>query len=165
MAKTHRSNYRPLLVIISIIFLATVALQMRSHSSEIMYMMSHFMGLFFLIFSMFKLVNLKQFVKGFRMYDILAKRYSTYGYFYPIIELLLGLAFLADILPLLTNIVTLIMMIISTVGVFGGIRGGMNLKCACLGTVLDVPLSTVSIIENIGMGIMAVLMIVAIING
>ena len=46
-------------------------------------------------------------------------------------------------------------MLISSIGVIKSLRSGMNIKCACLGTVLSVPLSTVSVVENLGMGLMA----------
>ena len=43
----------------------------------------------------------------------------------------------------------------SGVGVLKSILSGQKIKCACLGTVLNVPLSTVSVLENFGMGAMA----------
>jgi len=33
------------------------------------------------------------------------------------------------------------------------------IKCACLGTVLDVPLSTVAVLENVSMAFMALMML------
>lgn len=113
------------------------------------------MGLFFVMFSMFKLINIEGFQKGFRMYDILAKRYTAYGYIYPFIELVLGLSYLSNFLPIVINLLTFIVMTISSIGIIKNIKSGMNLKCACLGTILNVPLSTISIIENVGMGLMA----------
>ena len=74
------------------------------------------------------------------MYDILAKRYAWYGYYYPFIELALGLAYLSNAFPVATNIITLAIMIVSSVGVIKSIKSGMNLKCTCLGTILNVPL-------------------------
>jgi hypothetical protein len=46
-------------------------------------------------------------------------------------------------------------MAISGAGVIKSILSGQKLKCACLGTSLNVPLSMVSVIENVGMGAMA----------
>ncbi len=148
-------NYVPLMVIIGLIILICFALQIAAGSFNAHIWMQHFMGFFFVIFAMFKLINLPGFCKGFLMYDLLAKRFSAYGYIYPFIELALGLAYLSNVLPMLTNLVTLIVMAVSSLGVIKSIRDGMNIKCACLGTVLNVPLSTVSVIENVGMGLMA----------
>jgi hypothetical protein len=158
-----RPNYKPLLIIITVILLTTIALQLGAGTFHAMQMMQHGMGLFFILFSLFKLINIAGFVKGFRMYDILAKRVPAYGKAYPFIELLLGLAYMGNIFPIATNAITLVIMVISSVGVIGSIRRGMNLKCACLGTMLNVPLSTVSIIENVGMGAMALVMLLVLI--
>lgn len=35
----------------------------------------------------------------------------------------------------------------------------MDIQCACMGTVLDVPLSTVAVIEDLGMVLMACAML------
>jgi hypothetical protein len=148
-------KYRPLIIIILLILLMCAAFQFASGRFDSAMFMRHFMGLFFVIFSMFKLINIDGFQKGFLMYDILAKNYPAYGYLYPFVELALGLAYLSNSLPMFTNLVTFIVMTISSIGVIKSIKSGMNLKCACLGTILNVPLSTVSIIENVGMGLMA----------
>lgn len=113
------------------------------------------MGLFFVLFAMFKLFDLGGFVSGFQMYDLLAKKSRMYAYAYPFIELTLGLFYLGGFMLFLTNAATLAVMTVSATGVIYSLAKGMNVKCACLGTVLNVPLSTVSILENIGMGAMA----------
>ncbi len=151
------SKYKPLIVIIAVIVLASWAI---SYNDPNLNFMPAFMGLFFIIFAMFKLIDLLGFVKGFAMYDLLTKRYRNYAYAYPFIELVLGLFYLAGFVPVLTNLVTVIIMFISAAGVILSIKRGMNLKCACLGTTLEVPLSTVSIIENVGMGVMALVLLV-----
>jgi hypothetical protein len=46
-------------------------------------------------------------------------------------------------------------MALSGAGVLNSVLSGQKLKCACLGTVLNVSLSTVSLLENFGMGAMA----------
>ena len=117
--------------------------------------MYFFMGYFFIFLSLFKLFDLKGFVDGFVTYDLVTKRIRAYGYAYPIIELFLGLAYLAKVALFFTNLITLIVMIVSGIGVLKSVLGGQKMKCACLGTALNVPLSTVSIIENLGMGAMA----------
>lgn len=152
------ANYRPLIVIVALVFLAAVSMYIAT-GGGMMAIMRNFMGLFLIIFSMFKLFNLEGFANGFQMYDIIAKKHRTYAYVYPFIELVLGLAFLSNLFPIFTNLLTFAVMTVSSIGVIKGVTGGMNLKCACLGTILNVPLSTVSILENVGMGLMAVAML------
>ena len=57
--------------------------------------MHDFMGLFLVVFSMFKFFDMEGFADGFQMYDLLAKPFRPYAYVYPFIELALGLGYLA----------------------------------------------------------------------
>lgn len=100
-------------------------------------------------------MDLKGFVEGFEIYDIVTKKFRAYGYIYPFIELLLGLGYLTQMNLSLINLSTFVVMTISAAGVVKSILSGNKFKCACLGTTLSVPLSTISIIENLGMGLMA----------
>ncbi len=146
-------TYQPLIVIVLFSLLLSFA---HAHLP----LMTGFMGYFLIFLSMFKFFDLKGFVEGFSMYDIVTQKFQPYGYGYPFIELLLGLAYLIQLFPTLTNTVTLIVMSISAIGVIKSIKAGMNVKCACLGTVLKVPLSTVSLFENVGMALMALMQLV-----
>ena len=142
-------SYKPLIIIIIFCLILPFCHQ---GSENFMY---RFMGYFFIFLSMFKFFDLKGFVDGFSSYDLMAKHFKTYGYIYPFIEFFLGISYLLEIWPVLANYLTLIIMIISGIGVIKSIFSGQKIKCACLGTVLNVPLSTVSILENFGMGAMA----------
>lgn len=155
----EKNNYLPLIVIVSISVLSAAAIQTGVGSFNISSWMHYFMGIFLCIFSMFKLFNLKGFVNGFSMYDLVVKRFKPYGYIYPFIELGLGLAYLNFFIPKVTYLVTIIVMTVGVVGVVKTLKKGMNIKCACLGTVLDVPLSTVAVVEDVGMAGMALLML------
>lgn len=148
------TNYQPLIVIISIILLVSMVLQQTSHT-----FMHAFMGLFFVVFAMFKFIDIKGFADGFATYDLVAARWRDYGYIYPFLELGLGLAYLSSWRPTLTYLITVLLMGVSAAGVRRGMKSGRKLQCACLGTVLKVPLSTVSLIENAGMGLMALWML------
>lgn len=157
-ALSFMQRYKPLLVIIAAVAFSSAALALvDGHMHRFM---ECFMGLFFVNFAMFKLINLKGFADGFAMYDLIAKRSRTYALAFPFIELGLGLMYLAAFLPVITNFLTLIVMLVSGAGVFKAVvTGDKNLQCACLGTSLNVPLSTVSVIENFGMASMAILML------
>lgn len=78
---------------------------------------------------------------------------------YALIELALGIAFLTRFNPLLTNAVTFIVMTISIIGVLQSVLNKRKIKCACLGAVFNLPMSTITIIEDALMIIMSLVMI------
>ena len=121
--------------------------------------MLDFMGLFYIIFSFFKLLDLKGFPESFKMYDPLAKAIPGYGLVYPFIEVLLGLMFLMRIQIPLALIVTLIILGITTIGVTKTLLDKKNIQCACLGTALKLPMTKATFIENSVMIIMAIIML------
>ncbi|MES2199464.1 MAG: MauE/DoxX family redox-associated membrane protein [Chlamydiota bacterium] len=147
-------RYRPLLVLILIAALGATALCVGVKKNAFSWM-HFFMGFFLCQFSMLKLFHPTGFVHGFQKYDLLAKRFFGYAYAYPFIELALGLAYLSFIFPVAVYIVTIVLMGIGTIGVTRALKAGLDIRCACMGTILDVPLSTVTLSEDISMGVMA----------
>ena len=93
------------------------------------------------------------------MYDIIAKKIPIWAYIYPFIELGLGLSFLSNIYPLITNSITFIVMSISIIGVLQAVLNKKKIQCACLGAVFNLPMSTVTIIEDALMIVMSGIMI------
>jgi copper chaperone CopZ len=112
-AKSWLQTYRPVLLIFAYITGITLLIQASQHHFSFMHWMQHFMAGFFLVFSFFKLLNLQGFAESYRMYDVIARRFKAWGYCYAFLELLLGLAYLADFQPVLTNAVTLVVMSVS----------------------------------------------------
>lgn len=151
--------YLPLLIVIGSAAAAALAKQVSyAGPASGMAWMHDFMGFFLVIFAMFKFFDLRGFSDGFRMYDLLAKRAPGYAYVYPLIELGLGLGYLTQQrLPALYAL-TVVVMVFGALGVIGALRKGLNVNCACMGTVLKVPLSTVALTENLGMAAMAAVM-------
>jgi methylamine utilization protein MauE len=146
-------KYRPLWILILIAALAGLVLQEQGVFSW----MHKFMGFFFCQFAMLKLFNPSGFAEGFRTYDFLAQKISFYARLYPWIELALGLAYLGSIYLTATAIVTLLIMTASAVSVIRALKAGLDTRCACMGTALNVPLSTVTLTEDIAMGLMAII--------
>lgn len=58
--------------------------------------MNMLMGSWFTVFGASKLMNVSGFVASFRQYDIITKKIPLYGYAYPVIEFVLGIAYIAD---------------------------------------------------------------------
>jgi copper chaperone CopZ len=110
-----------------------------------------FMAGFFLVFSFFKLLDLKGFASSYAMYDLVARKLPVWAFVYPFVELALGVAFLARFMPTATNIAEIILMLIGAAGVLQALMDKRSIRCACLGSVLNLPMTTVSLVEDIGM--------------
>tara|TARA_B100002049_G_scaffold225541_1_gene197676 strand:- start:172 stop:885 length:714 start_codon:yes stop_codon:yes gene_type:complete len=123
--------------------------------------MFDFMGLFFIVFSFFKLLDYNNFPHSFAMYDPIAKRFSIYGWIYPAIETVLGLAFLFRVALNFSLIATIIILGITTVGVTKVLIDKRAIQCACLGTSLKLPMTKATFIENSIMIIMATYMLLS----
>jgi hypothetical protein len=152
------STFLPLIIIFSIIFILTVIMQMRT-GWHFYSFLSTFMGIFFIVFGAFKIFNLTNFAHAFSMYDLIAKQSRIYALSYPFIELGLGILYLGQWFPRATNIITLIIMLISAAGVGIELSKGAHITCACLGTVFKIPMTYVTLLEDLLMAVMAVVML------
>ena len=152
--------YKPLLLVFFYILLVTLAVEFVNGGFVLHRFMPNFMAGFFLVFSFFKMLDLTGFASSYAMYDLLAKRVPAYGYIYPFIELGLGAAYLLAYRPMLINILTLIVMAFSSIGVILAVMNKQKIKCACLGTGFNLPMTTVTIIEDLLMAAMAAWMLI-----
>lgn len=147
-AKSWLATYKPVLLLFFYISVVSIIAATQGSSFNWMTGMNVFMGTFFLSFSFFKLLDISAFADSYSMYDIIAKKFKAWGFIYPFVELGLGLSFLMNAMPLVTNIVTLVVMGISIIGVLQSVFNKRKIKCACLGAVFNLPMSTVTIIED-----------------
>ena len=157
---TEKGSYFPLVLIFTFLSGATALAQLHLPAPDMMLAMKHFMGGFFLVFSFFKLLDLKGFSASYRRYDILAGKWPGYGYIYPFLELALGIAFLSPVTSPLVLWATLVLMSMSAVGVARTLIRGDRIQCACLGTVFNLPMSTVTLVEDLLMVVMAGVMLI-----
>ncbi|MDB5144581.1 MAG: heavy-metal-associated protein [Mucilaginibacter sp.] len=153
-------TYKPILLIFGYILVIAIIVGYKSPDKYIMTAMRIFMSGFFLTFSFFKLLNLEGFADSYAMYDIVAKKSRVWAYLYPFVELGLGLSFAINIYPLPVNVVTLVVMSVSLIGVLQSVLNKKKIQCACLGTVFNLPMSTVTIVEDVLMIGMSMLMLV-----
>lgn len=121
--------------------------------------LNDFMAGFFLVFSFFKLLDLRGFADAYISYDILARRWRPWAFLYPFIELALGVAYLVRWQPVFVNALTLGLMLIGSVGVLRALMRKDAIRCACLGTRLNLPMTTVTLVEDLAMAAMALLML------
>lgn len=144
------------LIIITFIICTITALHQWFYGVNIHNAMRIFMATFFLIFGLFKLVNLPRFVQAYEKYDLVTKKWKFYGYFYPFLEIGLGIAYLFSWNLYTINIITLIVMIVSAAGVFNQLHKGRQITCACLGDIFHVPMTYVTLVEDLLMALMAI---------
>lgn len=152
-------TYKPILLIFFYISLITVLIQTTNHHFDFMQAMQHFMAGFFLVFSFFKMLNLKGFAESYMMYDVVARKIPVWGYIYAFLEFGLGISYLLNFNPIFTNAITFIVMSISIIGVLQSVLNKKKIQCACLGAVFNLPMSTVTIIEDGLMIIMSLIML------
>jgi copper chaperone CopZ len=157
-------TYKPVLLIFAFITGITTLIQFTTGIFNWMQWMEHFMAGFFIVFSFFKFLNLKGFAESYAMYDIIAKRWNAYGYVYAYIELGLGLSYLTGIFPVLINSITLVVMSISLIGVLKSVLNKQKIKCACLGDVFNLPMSTITIIEDALMILMSFITVISLLT-
>lgn len=147
-AKSWLETYKPIITIFLYITAITLLVQAQNASFNFMQWMRHFMAGFFLAFSFFKMLDLKGFAESYVMYDVVARKFPSWAYLYAFIELLLGLAYLVGFNPVATNAATIIVMSVSIIGVLQSVLNKKRIRCACLGAVFNLPMSTVTIIED-----------------
>ncbi|MBB6237650.1 copper chaperone CopZ [Pedobacter sp. AK013] len=159
-AKSWAETYKPILLIFGYVTVISLVASWQYNAINLMVFMRIFMSGFFLTFSFFKMLNLKAFAESYAMYDIVAKKFSGWGYIYAFIELGLGLSFALNLSPVVVNWVTLIVMTISILGVLESVLNKKKIQCACLGAVFNLPMSTVTIVEDAIMIAMSATMLV-----
>lgn len=159
MPPADATTYRPLIIILIYLLAVTTAVLVAAGRWDTMLAMRVFMGGFFVAFSFFKMLDLRGFADAYRSYDLVAKAWPRFGLIYPFIELGLGLAYLAHFQPVAIHVVTAVVMAVSLIGVLRAVLSKQAIRCACLGTVFKLPMSTVTIIEDGLMLAMAVAML------
>ncbi len=152
-------TYKPLIIIFLFIAGVSTITSVSDGVLDGMGWMNNFMAGFFIVFAFFKMLDLRGFADSYAMYDLLAKRVKAYGYVYPFIELGLGIAYLTSFFPAFTYIATIVIMGFSSIGVIQSVLNKSKIRCACLGSVFNLPMSTVTIIEDLLMVAMAAVML------
>lgn len=144
------------LVILAVSALAFIR---QLDGTNVMLYMMDWMGLFLVTFGMFKLIDLKGFAEGFSSYDIVAKKFTQYGYIFPFLEIGLGILYLAGFMFLLQNTVVLIISILGMYSVYKVISNKLEIRCVCLGNLFRIPMTWATFTENFLMAVMVLLML------
>ncbi len=152
---SYLDSRKPILLALLIVTISSLSLQTAYGKFDWNNWFTTYMGVFFIVFSFLKLLNVKGFSITFSKYDIFAKKIPIFAVSYPFIELLLGVAFLTQTLLIVANILTLIFMVSQSIGVIKVLQSKQEIQCACLGTSINLPISYLTLLENIVMVLMA----------
>jgi copper chaperone CopZ len=147
------ATYYPLLLVMALIAVVPLA------TGTFMGWMMGFMAGFYIVFGAFKLLDVPAFAASYAQYDIIARHVPAWGYAYPFIELALGFGFLFWLDMRLLSWAALILSVIGAIGVIQANAKKQTIQCACLGTVFKLPMSVVTVVENLGMAAMAAWML------
>jgi copper chaperone CopZ len=146
--------YYPLALVMALIAVVPLA------TGTFMGWMMGFMAGFYIVFGAFKLLDVPAFARSYAQYDVIAKRVPAWGYAYPFIELALGFGFLFWLDMYVLSWIALVLSLVGAVGVIQANLSKQEIECACLGTVFKLPMSVVTVVENLGMAAMAAWMLV-----
>ena len=147
--RTFWQTYKPILLVFGYILGATLLQEAAAGGFDWMRWMRHFMAGFFLVFSFFKMLDVASFAASYSSYDVAARRWLGWGYAYPFVELTLGALFLLNSNPLVTNCLTFVIMGVSTIGVVQSLWAKRRFQCACLGVVFNLPMSNITLFEDV----------------
>ena len=143
----------PLFLILSYVIAGSVYLTPSPFAVD--EFMLNYMALFLIVFSFFKFLDYRGFPSSFANYDPLARQVRVYGKIYPFIETFLGVAFLLRYQLDAALWITVVLLSITTIGVVQSLVNKRQIECACLGTVLKLPMTEATLIENSLMLVMA----------
>ena len=154
------SSKKTLLLALLLVLISSLSLQVEKDSFDLNEWMISYMGIFFLLFSFLKLIDVRGFSGSFKKYDLISKIIPSFAITYPFVELFLALAFLSGYLLFASYIMTIIFMASQFFGVFISLQKKEVIKCACMGSSISIDISTLTLIENLVMILMSSYMII-----
>lgn len=153
------SKFRKLIPLFYVfLFIFSFPLIRQVNEFDGMLYMMDLMGIFFLVFGLFKLMNLQGFTHGFQEYDFIAARFKFYGYIYPFVEIILGVMYLMGMMYLWQNLLVIVLSSIGMYTSYKHIGHADEIECVCLGTIFKLPMTWVTPFENLIMFIMVLFM-------
>ncbi|WP_237763551.1 glutaredoxin [Falsirhodobacter sp. alg1] len=153
-------TYRPVMALFAVA--ALMALAARWYAGDISFggWLHWAVGFSMCLLGMQKLQDIESFTTSFLNYDLLARRWVGYAYIYPFAETIAGLLMITGVLLWVSIPVALFIGLVGAFSVYQAVYvEKRELKCACVGGNSNVPLGSVSLIENLMMVFMALWML------
>lgn len=156
-------TYVPVIALFSVTFLMALGLTWNTLGTiEFERLFLWFIGLSMGALAIQKLRDLDSFTTMFLNYDLLARRYVGYGYFYAFAEAYTGIGMVSGLPWWMVAPVGLFIGTVGAVSVFKAVYiDNRELKCACMGGDSNVPLGFISLTENLMMVAAALWMILS----
>ena len=154
---------KTLLIALLIVLLSSILIQVPLENFLLDNWMISYMGIFFLIFSFLKLIDIKGFSVTFSRYDMISKIIPSFAIIYPFLELILALSFLSKSFLFIAYLLTLICMTSQCIGVFISLQRKEIIRCTCMGSSINLDVSYLTLFENLIMIIMSFYMIIALV--
>ncbi len=149
----NATTYRPVIALFTMTALTALALSFGMHGSGFsVQTVEWFIALSMVVLALLKLQNVESFSTMFLNYDLVARRWVPYSYFYPYAEGLAGVLMVGGLMNWLSIPLALFIGSVGAVSVFKAVYvDKRELKCACVGGANNVPLGFVSLTENLMM--------------
>ncbi|WPB58834.1 MauE/DoxX family redox-associated membrane protein [Xylophilus sp. GOD-11R] len=156
VAEPGATSYRPVVAVFAVALLLAAAAMWSPDPPSARRLLGWLVSFAMCMLALLKLQDIESFSTMFLNYDLLARRFVPYAYFYPFGELGAGLLMVSGRLPHLAAAVALFIGTVGAVSVFKAVYiDKRKLKCACVGGSSNVPLGFVSLTENLMMVAMA----------
>ena len=157
----NRKTYTPVIAIFASAALMALGMSWTMYGTLLTVQTAEwFIAISMCLLAVQKLRDLDSFTNTFLGYDLLARRHVRYAYIYPFAELLAGVLMIAGALMWFAAPLALFIGAIGSVSVYRAVYvEKRDLKCACVGGNSNVPLSFVSLLENVMMVVMAAWML------
>lgn len=156
-ASNHWHEYAKFLGLITLIIGVSFLLRNKYGLADAKDLLRWLMGTTFMTFGIFKCIGYKYFVTMFSSYDLIARKYKNYSLAYPFIELFLGVVYWFNLFGVYKEVFVILLTLIGSYGIIKQLRSEKVVHCACLGNIIKLPLSKVSLFENIAMAFMALI--------
>ena len=151
---------KTLIIALFLVLISSLSIQLSRPNFKLDEWMITYMGIFFLLFSFLKLIDVNGFSSSFKKYDLISKSIPTFAIIYPFIELFLALAYLSSSFLLISYLLTIILISSQTLGVSISLQKKEVIKCACMGSAINLDISKLTIFENLVMIFMSSYMII-----
>ncbi len=158
----NQTTYRPVLVIFAVAALMALGMSWFAFESLLtLRAFEWFVAITMCFLAVQKLQDVERFSTMFLNYDLLARRWVRYGYWYPYAEGLAGVLMVSGALVWLSSPIALFIGGIGMVSIIKAVYiDKRELKCACVGGDSNVPLGFVSLTESVMMVSMGIWMLV-----
>lgn len=153
-------TYRILFVLIGLIFLYMLGRYYFLSNYGLDNILNDFMAGFFMFFGAMQLYSLSSTSEALKKYDPIAQKFSWYAGLYPFVFFFFGLLLHFHKVSMIVSILTIPMLGIQTLGIIKVLKNGADIQCACAGTKFSLPLSYVTVVENVIMVLMSIAMII-----